>query len=246
MDGAEMSNELRFFGYEIDAAMRDRLAANLEQILAGGPADRLAKLAAQDLVALVDIALRAYYEQPADMISLSPLIRKAADTGMSAVSKAVDMVIHRVLAKRSLEDLQQMARDMSSMLCSSQDEPPRHYVCFPLPAHLYERSQLLIARVHTDSDVDGYRADIIGSLEDLIEEAIQVYYVAPISKVEVGRITRVAADMGMTTVKKGSSMVLHKVFKTMPHATLMPLAEYFQTLLHQGLLPHVLPATARR
>lgn len=94
--------------------------------------------------------------------------------------------------------------------------------------------------------MDGYRDEIIGSLEDLIEEAIQVYYVAPISKVEVGRITRAAADMGITTVKKGSSMVLHKVFKTMPHAKLMPLAEYFQTLLHQGLLPFPLPTAARQ
>ncbi|HEX4939565.1 MAG TPA: hypothetical protein VFX11_12880, partial [Candidatus Kapabacteria bacterium] len=94
MEQPAFGNELRFFGYEIDAALRDRLTANLEQILAGGPADRLAKLAAQDLVELVDVALRSYYKQPADMISLSPLIRKATDTGMSAVSKAVDMVIH--------------------------------------------------------------------------------------------------------------------------------------------------------
>lgn len=238
MDQVGMSNELRFFGYEIDATLQQRLVTHLDQILAGGPADKLAKLAAQDLVELVDIALNAYYEHPADMISLSPLIRKAADTGMAAVSKAVDMVIHRVMAKRSLEELQRMAGDMGSMLCSSQDEPPRHYICFPLPADLYERSQALIARVHNDTEVDGYREDIITSLEDLIEEGIQVYYVAPISQVEVGRITKAAADMGISTVKKGTSMVLQKVFKTMPHATLLPLAAYFQTLLHQGLRTH--------
>ncbi len=231
-------SDVRYFGFEVEEALYVRLTETLDRIMAGGRADELGRQAAANLVELVHVGLQAYYRHPADMIELAPLVRKAADTGIAAIFKAVDMVIHKVLAKRSLPDLQQMAGDMSQMICITPDESPRYVICFPLPADLYERSQVMIERVQTDSGVDGYRDDIITSLEDLIEEAMQHFYTKPIAKVEVGRITKAAADMGMTTVKKGSSMVLHKVFKTMPHAKLIPLADYFQTLLHEGLMPY--------
>lgn len=237
---------MRYFGYEIEEALYLRVVGNLERILAGGHAGELGREAARNLVDLTQVGLQAYYQKPADMITLSNVVRKAADTGVSAIFKAVDMVIHRVLAKRSLDELQQMALDMSRMICASQEARPRYLICFPLPVHLFERSQALISRVQTDAEVDGYREDIITSLEELIEEAIQAFYTAPISKVEVGRITKAAADMGMTTVKKGSSVVLNKVFKSMPHDKLIPLAEYFQTLLHQDLAPYPVPQQASR
>lgn len=233
-----MYGEIRYFGFAVEEPLYLRLTSTLERILAGGRADELGRQAAANLVELVHVGLQVYYRHPADMIELTPLVRKAADTGIAAILKAVDMVIHKVLAKRSLPELQQMAYDMSQMICDSPDETPRHIICFPLPSDLYVRSQEMIARVQTDTGVDGYRDDIITSLEDLIEEAIQHFYIKPIAKVEVGRITKAAADMGITTVKKGSSIVLHKVFKTMPHAKLIPLADYFQTLLHEGLMPY--------
>lgn len=233
-----MPGNLHYFGYEIEASLYADLVANLQRIEAGGPSEELAKVAAQHLVQLTHIGVQAYYERPAGMISMPSIVRKAADTGISAVFKAVDMVIHKVLAKRSLEELQTMAADMCRLICVSDEPQPRYFICFPLPAHLFERSQALLARVSQDSHVELYRDDIIQSLEDLIEEGINVFYTAPMTKVRVGRITKAAADLGMATVKKGSSVVLHKVFKTMPHEAMVPLAAYFETLLHQDVNPY--------
>ena len=235
---AAASDDLHYFGYEIEESLYLQVVETLVRIQQGGQADQLGREAANNLVALTKIGLQAYYERPAELIEMPSIIRKAADTGISTVFKAVDMVIHKVLAKRSLNELQSMASDMSEMVCRSGDDEPRHYICFPLPARLFVRSQTLLARVQEDPQVDLYRGDIIQSLEELIEEAISVFYTGPISKVQVGRITKAAADMGMTTVKKGSSMVLNRVFKDMPHTEMLPLAAYFQTLLHQGISPY--------
>lgn len=233
-----MNEHHHYFGYEIEASLYMDLTENLREIEAGGPCEILARRAADHLVQLTHIGVQAYYERPASLISMPSLVRKAADTGMSTIFKAVDMVIHKVLAKRSLEDLQAMAADMSRLICISDDSPARYFICFPLPAHLFERSQVLLARVAEDEQVDSYRHDIIHSLEELIEEAISVFYTAPLAKVQVGRITKAAADVGMSTVKKGSSMVLHKVFKSMPHSEMQPLAAYFETLLHKDVHPY--------
>ena len=241
-----LSDSLHYFGYEIEEQIYRDVISTLERIKAGGRSEDLGREAANNLVVLTRIGLQAYYERPASLIELSPLVRKAADTGISTIFKAVDMVIHKVMAKRSLEELQTMAHDMCHLICVAEGADPSYYICFPLPAHLFERSQTLLARVQQDSNVDLYRHDIIQSLEELIEEAIGVFYTSPISKVQVGRITKAAADVGMTTVKKGSSMVLNKVFKTMPHAEMLPLAAYFETLLHQGILSyHGLHQSAR-
>ena len=233
-----MNENLHYFGYEIEASLYQDLIANLARIEAGGPSDKLARTAADHLVQLTQVGVQAYYERPASLISMPSLVRKAADTGMSTIFKAVDMVIHKVLAKRSLDELQVMATDMTRLICVSDESPARYFLCFPLPTHLFERSQELLARVAQDSQVELYRDDIVSSLEELIEEAITVFYTAPLAKVQMGRITRTAADMGMTTVKKGSSMVLNKVFKSMPHSEMLPLAAYFQTLLHQDVRPY--------
>src|SRR5690606_7597721 len=160
-------------------------------------------------------------------IELSPMVRKAADTGVSAVRKGITMVIHKLMAKRSLQDLQRMARDMSHMLCISEDPAPRYFVCFPLTDELYDLTQRVIDRAQVDSDVDAYRGDVIHSLEELIQAAIRNYYEKPVAQADLGRLTRAAADMGMTTVRKGSSMVVHKVFKSMPYSSLLPLVDYF-------------------
>lgn len=235
----------QYFGYEIAPDVYQDLISTLQRIQQGGSTDELGRQAARQLVRLTELGLLAYYERPANLIAMPSVVRKAADTGISAIFKAVDMVIHRVLAKRSLEELQSMAADMSHMIGISDHAEPRYFICFPLPGELSERASLMLARVQQDQNVDEYRNEIISSLEDLIEEAIGVFYTQPLSRVQVGRITRAAADMGMTTVKKGSSMVLHKVFKTMPHTQLVPLADYFQTLLHQGVQPHANLAAAR-
>lgn len=233
-----MTEQQQYFGYEIDADTYQDLIGTLQRIRQGGSSEELGRQAARQLVRLTELGLLAYYQRPASMIAMPSVVRKAADTGISAIFKAVDMVIHRVLAKRSLAELQSMAADMSQMIGVSDDATPRYFICFPLPAELSERASTMLNRVQQDNNVDAYRNDIITSLEDLIEEAIGVFYTQPLSRVQVGKITRAAADMGMTTVKKGSSMVLHKVFKTMPHEDLLPLADYFLTLLHQDVQPY--------
>lgn len=232
-----MNGHLHYFGYEIEPALYQELMDNMARIEAGGPADVLARTAAEHLVQLTQIGIQAYYERPASLISMPSLVRKTADTGISTIFKAVEMVIHKVLAKRTVTELQEMVAHMKQLVCISNDTPARHFICFPLPVHLYERSQALLARVAQDTQVELYRHDIIGSLEELIEEAIAVFYSAPLERVQVGRITRAAADVGITTVKKGSSMVLNKVFKSMPHSEMLPLAAYFETLLHRNVRP---------
>lgn len=239
-----MAGNQHFFGFEIREQLYKDMSANLARIDAGAPVEQVGPVAAGHLVELTQIGMAAYYDRPASLIELPSMVRKAADTGMSTIFKAVEMVIHKLIAKRSLEELQLLSNDVRQLICISDSAQPRYFICFPLPAHLFERAQTLLARVAEDDRVDLYRSDVIHSLEDLIEEGIGAFYTRPIAKIQVGRITKAAADMGVSTVKKGSSMVLHKVFKTMPHTELLPLASYFETLLHQDVKPSVLVSQA--
>ena len=122
----------------------------------------LGRQAARQLVRLTELGLLAYYERPASLIAMPSVVRKAADTGISAIFKAVDMVIHRVLAKRSLEELQSMAADMSHMIGISDHAEPRYFICFPLPAELSERASLMLARVQ-----QAFRTAILAVRADL-------------------------------------------------------------------------------
>lgn len=222
-----------FFGFEISADLYHSCVQVIKDIDAGHDLQNLDRRAAENVNRLTDTGFEAYYAKPSGMIELSNVLRKAADAGVSAVQKGVHMVVRKVIVGTPLPQLKVMSDYMAQLLCTSEtDAGTRYYVCFTLSEELFTLAQTLLARVRTDSNVDTYRQDIIAALERLIEAGIDAYYAKPVDQVKLGRITRTASDLGIRTAHKGTTAVVHKLFKDMPHQAMLPLAAYFESLLH--------------
>lgn len=232
-----MDSQQCFFGFEISADLYHSCVQVIKDIdaaltLQNLDMQSLDRRAAENVNRLTDTGFEAYYAKPSSMIELSNVLRKAADAGVSAVQKGVHMVIRKVIIGTPLPQLKVMSDYMSQLLCESETEPGRYFVCFTLTEELFSLAQTLLARVRTDSNVEAYRRDIIAALERLIEAGIDAYYAKPVDQVKLGRITRTASDLGIKTAHKGTTAVVHKLFKEMPHQAMLPLAAYFESLLH--------------
>lgn len=227
-----MENQQCFFGFEISADLYHSCTQVIKDLQAGKATGDIDRLAAENVIRLTDTGFDAYYAKPSSMIELSNVLRKAADAGVGAVQKGVHMVVRKVIVGTPPAQLKVMGDYMAQLLCASQTEPGRYFVCFTLSEELFTLAQTLLARVRTDSNVDIYRADIIAALERLIEAGIDAYYAKPVDQVKLGRITRAASDLGIKTAHKGTTAVVHKLFKDMPHRAMLPLAAYFESLLH--------------
>ncbi|HAG92883.1 MAG: hypothetical protein CMK83_05180 [Pseudomonadales bacterium] len=223
---------IRYFGYPISAALYQQVIATIEQIQKGGDTEHLCRQSADTLIAITDAGFDAYYEQPAKLAGISPRLKKATDTGIHAVQKGIHLVIRKLLKNRKIKDLERLANNFSYLICVDNQNPDNAYACFRLEEDLYQKVVANMRRVHEDPNIESYRRDVIDSVEDLISAGIDMFYTKPVDQADIGRITRKAADLGIHTVQKGSNAVVHRLFKDMDYATLLPMAEYFETLLH--------------
>ncbi|MBA53071.1 MAG: hypothetical protein CMK89_01315 [Pseudomonadales bacterium] len=224
--------QIRYFGYPISESLYGQVVATINQIRQGGDPSHLCQLAADTLIAITDAGFYAYYERPAQLANISPNLKKATDAGIHAVQKGIHVVIRKLLKNRKQKDLDQLAKNFSYLICVADADPNQAYACFRLAETLYQRVVANMQRVHSDPKVASYRQDVIESIEDLIGAGIDNFYTKPVDRADIGRITRKAADFGIHTVQKGSNAVVHRMFKEMDYATLLPMAEYFETLLH--------------
>lgn len=221
-----------FFGFEINADLYHSCVQVIKDIEAGHDVQSLNRRATENVIRLTDTGFEAYYAKPSGMVAISNVLRKAADAGVHAVQKGVHMVVRKIISDTPLPQLKVMSDAMAELLCASETESGRYYVCFSLSQELFSLAQTLMARVRTDNNVDTYRNDIIEALERLIEAGIEAYYAKPVNQVKLGRITRAASDIGIKTAQKGTNAVVHKLFRDMPHTEMLPLAAYFESLLH--------------
>ena len=228
-------SSVRHFGYPISTALYERVKQTIQLIQEEGDTRLQCQEAADTLGAITDAGFYAYYVRPAELAGLSPNVKRASDAGIHAVQKGIHMVIRKLLKKRPQQDLNRLACNLSYLVCVDPNHPDQAYACFRLEESLYQRVVANMQRVHQDPEVARYRADVIASVEDLIAAGIDNFYTRPVEQAQISGLTRKAADLGIHTVQKGTNAVVHRLFRDMDHATLLPMAEYFETLLHSQL-----------
>ncbi|CBL47028.1 Hypothetical protein HDN1F_34450 [gamma proteobacterium HdN1] len=227
-----MNNQQGFFGFEISADLYHSCTQVIKDLQLGQNLTCIDERAAENIVRLADTGFEVYYDKPSNLVEFSSILRKAADAGIHAVQKAAHLVIRKVLIGMPISELSVLSDYMANLLCTDGENPERYYICFTLSDELFQLAQTLLARVRTDSNVDLYRAEIIGALEQLIQVGVDVYYAKPVGQIKLGRIARKASDLGIRTAHKGTTTVLHKLLGEMPHEAMIPLAAYFESLLH--------------
>ena len=228
-----MKEQTQYFGYTISEELYAKAGTNIDKTLAGEINAELVDEITETLINITDIGLQAYYQRPRDLIEISPVVKKAADAGIKAVMKGVHIVIRKVIQRAPESELQKMALYMKSLL--TQDESGNYYITFQLTDELYSLSQRLMERVRVDNDVDAYREDIVRALYRLIDAGIDAYYHQPVGMIELGKLTKKTADMGIITAQKGTNSVIQRIFKVLEHEEMMPLTCYFESLLHSDL-----------
>lgn len=237
-----MTEHTQYFGFRISEALYKRAGRHIDQVLNGTITPQLVEDIANNLIAITNAGLDAYYNKPRDLIEISPVVRKAADAGIHAVTKGVHLVIRKVITRAAKGELQTMAHYIKSLLTA--DHKGNFYVTFPLGAELHDLALELLAEVRANANVDTYREDIVQALYRLIDAGIDAYYYQPVGMIQLGKLTRKTADVGINTAQKGTNSVIRRIFKVLGHQEMLPLTNYFETLLHRDLNPYNGPTVA--
>lgn len=226
----------QYFGFEISEALYRQSHTTIRAIQSQSSDKELNSKIANVLIEITEVGFDAYYYKPSDMVQISPVIKKAADTGIVAVRRGVHMVIRKLFKNMPVQELEKLASYMSTLLTHENNgSAPRFFVAFNLSPELYNLAQELLKRVSQDPEIEGYRQNIISALNKLIRAGVEAYYETPSNMINIGRIMRKTADVGISTAEKGSKIVVKKLFNVMPYKALIPLSSYFESLLHDNL-----------
>ena len=224
-----------YLGYEINEPLRSRIIETITRINAGGSTDKLNSYAADTLIDITNSGFLAYYDTPTSLVKLSSTTKLATDAGVHTVQKAIQMVIRKLIRKRSIDDLKNLAFNLSHLICLNNDNPSDTYACFRIPKSLYDKAQGVIVKVQNDPNPDLYRHEIIETIEDMIGVGIDMFYTRPVSQANIGKLTRKAADVSMGGVQKGINGVINRLFRNMDHEELTTLSHYLSSLLHSNV-----------
>lgn len=226
----------QYFGFEISEALYNQSHAIIQAIQSQSNDKDLNNKIANVLIEINEAGFDAYYYKPSDMIQISPVVKKAADTGIVAVRRGIHVVIKKLFKNMPTQELEKLASYMSTLLTHEKSgSNQRFFVAFNLSPELYSLAQELLTRVSQDPEIEGYRQNIISALNELIRAGVKAYYETPSSMINIGRIMRKTADVGISTAEKGSKIVVKKLFNVVPYKALIPLSSYFESLLHDNL-----------
>ena len=193
----------------------------------------------QSLNSVVNAALDFYYVKPsANDNTLSPMAKKAADSVVNTVRKAIHLVIQRVFKKMSLKDLTTMACYMDSMGITNLQEGGLSYIAFPLNNALQDQLSVVMSRINSESEIECYSTDLIGLFSNIVKEGARYYYHKPTEMVDVGGFTKKAADLGIDTTVKGIQGLIRRVVKDISHKDIELLPDNIGQLVVNFNVPH--------
>lgn len=105
------------------------------------------------------------------------------------------------------------------------------YFGFPLDDALYNRLTDLIARIQLNPQAKGLSRDAATLVTDLLNVAIRAFYYDVVEAVPTHPTTKKSADAGVSTVVRGTQLVIQKMVTTLDANDLTVFAGYLQTLL---------------
>jgi len=178
------------------------------------------------LNSIIDSAFVFYYEKPsAERDSLSPIVRKAANSIVNAVRKTIHLVIQKVFKKMSIHDLKGMAAYLDSMAISEASEDAQAYLGFPLKEELRQQLVRLMTSITEGTHIEQYSSEILRFFSDVVQESTHHYYHKPMALVNVGGFAKKAADLGIDTTEKGILRLIKHVLRDISHDDIKGLPE---------------------
>lgn len=186
----------------------------------------------QSLNCVVDAGFDFFYVKPSiNNDSLSPMARKAADSVVNTVRKAIHLVIERVFKKMSLEDLSTTACYMDSMGITNPEEGGLSYIAFPLNEVLQSKLYLVMNKINEEPEIERYSSELVTFLSDIVHESAHYYYHLPTGLVHIGGFSKKAADLGIDTTVKGIQGLLRTVVKDISHHDIKHLPDNVDQLI---------------
>ncbi len=112
-------------------------------------------------------------------------------------------------------------------------QPMGHNVClgFALDAKLCSEMLQSIEQVRSDPGDKRHVTTLVDTVLKLTDVGLREYYVRPLERAKAGTLALGTAKVGISTVKRGISVIVNKVLRGMGKKQLLSIADSMEDLL---------------
>lgn len=89
----------------------------------------------------------------------------------------------------------------------------QHHLAAPLPDAQYQRAHEVIDDIRTNGVTRGRRDDLYNLIMELTETGTDFFFLEPLRRMDAGPMLQKMAQMGISSMLKGTRMVIHNVLK---------------------------------
>lgn len=106
-----------------------------------------------------------------------------------------------------------------------------HFIAVPIPADLYKRADDRIEAVRTSTERQQHVPALVDLISDLMEAGLESCFMDPLKEAGVGFVGRSTARVGLTSAKKGVTVIVRRMLSGMTEDQLLYVADFIDGML---------------
>ncbi|WP_323754100.1 hypothetical protein [Marinobacter sp.] len=108
------------------------------------------------------------------------------------------------------------------------------HIVAPIPDELRTRALYTVSELKARGKADKEAIDQLHSLiVELTENGLDFFFLEPLRRLNAGSMTMSMAKVGISSMLKGSKMVVHKVLKKLNDRSLISILEFIEEIIHE-------------
>ncbi|WP_372966214.1 hypothetical protein [Marinobacter sp.] len=108
------------------------------------------------------------------------------------------------------------------------------HIVAPIPDELRTRALYTVSELKAHGKADKEAVDKLYNLIiELTDQGLDFFFLEPLRRLNAGSMTMGMAKMGISSMLKGSKMVIHKVLKKLDEPSLAAILEFIEEIIHE-------------
>ena len=112
------------------------------------------------------------------------------------------------------------------------------HIVAPIPDELRTRALYTVNELRDRGTADKAAIDqLFALIIDLTENGLDFFFLEPLRRLKAGNMLMGMAKMGISSIFKGSKMVIYKVLKKLDDESLVAILDFIEEIIHEPEVP---------
>lgn len=109
----------------------------------------------------------------------------------------------------------------------------QHHLVAPVPEALVSEARGVIAKIRQEGATKDNKEALFQLIMQLTEEGIDFFFMEPLRRMGAGNVMQKMARMGLSSMLKGTRMVIHNVLKKIDDKGMKDILDFIEEILYE-------------